>query len=291
VALAWVAAAGVTPGRAAGADPRAYLAAIRATRAVLHEAAPGDSVKAGRAIQALGPEVTRDQPEVVADLNRVPPDFADADLRLGAAESALARPADTADPAAATRTLDRILSDPRYQVAGPSLLDRFWAWVLDALRWFFEHLPLNGMGWLGLLLELAILAAALAAVAYFGYRLMRDAPSTAGGGLSAEERQRLGRDRFAAADRLAEAGDLAGAIRALAGGVATILGGEGAWEASPFTVRELFQQSGLLVALSPLLVPFERSEYGRHVPSAEDYAAALAVAAPYRPGAVSQVAA
>jgi len=90
-------------------------------------------------------------------------------------------------------------------------------------------------------------------------------------------------NRFAEADRLAAAGDYLGALRALAGGVAAALGGEGAWEVSPLTVRELFRRADRPDALRPLLLPFEAAVYGHRPPDATAYARAADAAAPYRP--------
>jgi hypothetical protein len=87
---------------------------------------------------------------------------------------------------------------------------------------------------------------------------------------------------FAEADRLAAAGDYLGALKALTSAVATTVGGIGTWEASPFTVRELFAEKRLLDGLQPLVVPFEAAAYGHRVPDAGTYQKAARAAAPYR---------
>ena len=89
-------------------------------------------------------------------------------------------------------------------------------------------------------------------------------------------------DFFADADRLAAGNDYAGAIKALAGGVSVWLRGEHAWEHSPLTVRELFQQSDRAEALRPLLLSFEEASYGHRTPDAATYGRAAEAAAPFR---------
>jgi hypothetical protein len=103
--------------------------------------------------------------------------------------------------------------------------------------------------------------------------------ATGGGPL---RRSGPGPDRFREADALAAAGDYAAAVRALAGGVAGSLGGEGAWEASPLTVRELFDRSERPEALRPLLLPFEAAVYGARTPDRAAYEEAAAAALPFR---------
>ncbi|MEA2645081.1 MAG: hypothetical protein QOE92_164, partial [Chloroflexota bacterium] len=93
---------------------------------------------------------------------------------------------------------------------------------------------------------------------------------------------------FAEADRLAAAGDFAGAIRALTSAVATALGGVGTWETSPETVRELFRREGRLEQLRALLVPFEEAVYGRGEPDASTYQRAAEVAVPFRAPATAR---
>ena len=89
-------------------------------------------------------------------------------------------------------------------------------------------------------------------------------------------------DFFGEADRLAASHDYVAAIKALAGGVAVHLRGDHAWEHSPLTVRELFQQSDRAEALRPLLLSFEEASYGHRAPDADTYGRAADAAAPYR---------
>jgi len=81
------------------------------------------------------------------------------------------------------------------------------------------------------------------------------------------------------------AGDYLAAIRALAGGVATGISGERAWDQSPFTVRELYARSPSADALRPLLISFEEASYGHRAPDAAMYQRAEDAAAAYRPRA------
>ena len=71
-------------------------------------------------------------------------------------------------------------------------------------------------------------------------------------------------------------------MRELTGAVATVLGGEGAWDVSPLTVRELFARAGRLGELRPLLRAFEEAVYGHRPVDRQMYEAAAAVAAPFR---------
>jgi hypothetical protein len=105
------------------------------------------------------------------------------------------------------------------------------------------------------------------------------------------EQRRQGPDHFAEADRLAAAGDLAGAVRALAGGVAVALGDERDWELSPLTVREIFARAPQPAGLRPLLVAFEAAVYGGRAPGADGYREAAAAAAPLRVAAGREAAA
>jgi len=81
---------------------------------------------------------------------------------------------------------------------------------------------------------------------------------------------------------MAAAGDYAGAIRQLAGGVAGALGDGRAWEASPLTVRELFSKASEPASLRPLLLAFEAAVYGGRPPDAETYRSAETAAGPFR---------
>jgi hypothetical protein len=271
-------------GHAAAADGSAYLAAIKQARAICQTAEAGDQAAAAEAVVALRQGTGESQTEAIGDLEADPPRFRLAAQRLLAVESALGQTASPRDPATAAGELRSILSESRYQANGPSILDRIQAWLLEQLGRLLLFLA-GGSGNLGRLIELAIAGAAGVALAVF---LARSLWSRRGRGTAtASVRGRPGHavDWFAEADRLAAAGDFPAALRALTSGVATALGGEGAWERSPLTVRELFVRSAQSEPLHRLLVPFEASAYGHRQPDAAVYARAAEVAAPFRAGA------
>jgi hypothetical protein len=151
--------------------------------------------------------------------------------------------------------------------------------------WILDHLAAGGgpsawIRWavLGIAVTVVLAVATVLALAVRGRgrREARAADQARVSGATA-------RDRFAEADRLAAAGDLTGAVRALAGGVASSLGDDRDWEVSPLTVREIFWRSSNPEALAPLLAAFEAAVYGAREPDAETYARAARAAAGYRP--------
>jgi hypothetical protein len=260
-----------------------YRDAVRQAHAIVAEGQRTHDPAAGEmAARTLAGPVGDTQPEILADLRHQPPDLADASTRLAALEGALGSPADAADPAGAGRKLHRILAMPRYNAmrAAPSPLDEAVAWVLRRLSEFLSALRFGGGG--RTVLAILLLAAAVAIILIAGL-VVRDARARRreriGDARSARE---LAADRFAEADRRAAAGDYVGALRALAGGVSSALGGEGAWEASPLTVREIFRRADRPEALRPLLLPFEAAVYGHRSPDAGVYDGAAEAAAPYR---------
>ncbi|HEY8741245.1 MAG TPA: hypothetical protein VIN56_11695 [Candidatus Dormibacteraeota bacterium] len=87
---------------------------------------------------------------------------------------------------------------------------------------------------------------------------------------------------FREAERLAASGDHAGAVRALAAGTMELISGQRSYTASPLTVRETFGRSGAAQALRPLLLAFERSYYGHHEATRDDYDQAAAAAHTFR---------
>jgi hypothetical protein len=262
-----------------------YLSAVHRALTLVQFAERGDSPSVPQAIDVLVQGTGSTQPEILRDLRKTPPDLGDADQRLQALYTALQSQLDTPDSAQAQRQLQTILSQPRYSglSAGSSLLDQVINFIRDRaadfIRWLGEGpLHLNIPIWVWLLLG----AAAVIAIIIWPIR----------GGLSRGGREARLRasatmarrlsDFFGDADRLAAGKDYTGAIKALAGGVAVWLRGEHAWEHSPFTVRELFQQSDQEEALRPLLLSFEEASYGHRTPDAETYARAAAAAAAYR---------
>jgi hypothetical protein len=267
---------------AAVADDGAYAASVDRALQLLRDPAPGGEAEAAhRAADALAGEVGDDQREIVADLRAEPPRVADARARLTALSVAAHAPAFTPEPARADRAIHDILAQQRYAALrqGPSLGDRIGAWLLGQLARLLDLVGGNG----DILPALELAGALLLLVA--GFVLAR---ATFGGPRREARLRRVSgdgsaaRDRFAEADRLAAAGDLAAAVRELAGGVAAALGDERDWEFSPLTVREIFGRAPRPEALRPLLHVFEEAVYGGRPPDAAAYASASAAAAPFR---------
>jgi hypothetical protein len=262
-----------------------YISAVHRALTLVQFAERGDSPSVQQAIDVLVKGTGSTQPEILRDLRKSPPDLGDADQRLQALYTTLQAQVDTPDSAQAQRQLQGILSQSRYSglSTAPSLIDQIINFIVDRaadlIRWLGEGpLHLNIPIWVWV----AIGAAAVIAIIIWPIR----------GGLSRGGREarlrasatmaRRRTDFFRDADRLAANKDYTGAIKALAGGVAVWLRGEHAWEHSPFTVRELFQQSDQAEALRPLLVSFEEASYGHRSPNADAYARAAEAAAAYR---------
>lgn len=226
------------------------------------------------------------QPEIIAALERNPPDFADAADRLHSLLDAIDHPAAASDPTQAQRRLHDVLSMHRYDALHrpPSPLDRFFQWVTDQitqlLRWLFGSrgggLPVAD--WV--FYALGVVAVAVVAWVVFRGTRGRFTERVIAGG---PDGPRAPADYFAEADRLAAAGDRVRAIRALCAGVAATLAGERTWEGSPLTVREIFLRAPDPSGLRPLLVPFEAAVYGGRDVDAATYDRAAQVAAPFRP--------
>jgi hypothetical protein len=281
-----LAALGGTAASASTADD--YTNAVHRALTLVQFAERGDLPSVQQAIDVLGEGTGRSQPEILRDLRETPADLADADQRLQALYSALQARVDTPDPVGAREQLQGILSQPRYSglSAGPSLPEQILGFIVDLIAGFLSwagvgNLHLNIPTWIWLGLGLAVVTVVVVWV-------LRSLLSRGG----SEARVRAGRspgrprvDFFAHADQLAARHDYAGAIAALAGAVSVRLRGEQAWEHSPFTVRELFQQSDRADALRPLLLSFEEASYGHRTPDAVAYARAAEVAAPYRQAA------
>jgi hypothetical protein len=262
-----------------------YTNAVHRALTLVQFAERGDVPSVQQAIDVLVQGTGSSQPEILRDLRKIPPDLGDADQRLQGLYTTLQARVDTPDPAQAQQQLQGILSQARYSglTAGPSLTQQAIDYILGRIRDFLSWL---GVGNLHLNIPIWVWLAIgiLALLAIIGW-VIRGALSP--GGREARLRARtpmaLRRvDFFGDADRLAAKHDYAGAIKALAGGVAVRLRGEHAWEHSPFTVRELFQQSDRAEALRPLLLSFEEASYGHRTPDAATYARAADAAAAYR---------
>jgi len=263
--------------------PPTYRQAVEDAYNLVRAAAPIDLTSAGRAVSALEAGTGSSQLEILADLERRPPDFEDAKVRLLALLADLDAPATTSDPQLAQQRLRDVLALPRYDALHkpPSLLDRFVQWVRDRidqlLGLLFGGSGASAPAWIFYLIG----AVALASVAFVVFRSTRGRFSQE---LVANQATgpRAPADYFAEADRLAARGDRVGAIRNLCAGVAATLAGERTWEGSPLTVREIFQRASEPGRLNALLLPFEAAVYGGRAVDAATYERAKQVAAPFR---------
>src|SRR5207245_3968816 len=161
-----------------------------------------DTESATAAVAVMAGPARNTQPEVLADLRRQPPDLADADNRLTALEAALKSPADTSDPARASRELHRILALPRYDAmrASPSPIDTAAAWLIQRVLDFLAGLGFGGGGRaiIGLLLLAFVVAALVIAAVVLRDAQIRRRQRLAAGAASARQ---LAAGRFAGADR------------------------------------------------------------------------------------------
>jgi hypothetical protein len=270
---------------AAGAGERDdYVAAVDRANDLVSRAIQGDPAAARQALQVLQAS-GHSQPEIEADLQRTPPDLTDAQARLSALSAALNDPARSPNPPLAKSEVGRILSMHRYDAmrSDPSIWDRILEAIGRFLAKILSSLSFGGIPpvwvWVAVVLLLLVLVGIGVWLAQSGWGRARSGVA----GHRPDITSQLAIDRFALADRLAAEGDHLGAIRALAGGVAAALGGEGAWEASPLTVRELFSRAPRPDELRPLLRLFEEAVYGARVPPADQYGQAEAIARPFRP--------
>ena len=270
----------------ASADPPApptYRQAVEDAYNLVLGATPNDTVTARQAISALEAGAGLTQPEIVADLQRQPPDYGDAKTRLAAVLAAVDQPANTSDPQLAQQRLHDVLAMHRFDALRrpPSLLDRFLQWAGDRINQLLGLLFGGGGGSVPGWYFYIVGAVVLAAVAVIVFRSARGR-FTQGMMANQPTGPRAPADYFAEADRLAARGDRVGAIRALCAGVAATLTGERTWEGSPLTVREIFRHAPDPARLHPLLLPFEAAVYGGRDVDAATYERATQVAAPFR---------
>jgi hypothetical protein len=231
----------------------------------------------------LQPEVAESQPEIVADLRKEPPDYADADKRLTALAASINRAGGAANPAQAGADLHRILAESRYAAlhANDSPWNRFWNWVDVQIFRFLASVPLAGLPtwfWLSVLAVAALLAAVVTLL------IVRSGWTRAGRALGAADTPSAKGDanRFAEADAAAARGEYDAALRSLVAGVATSVSGKPYWETSPLTVRELFRARGRLDQLRPLLLAFELAVYGFRPVEETTYRRLAELAEPFR---------
>lgn len=268
---------------AAAADAHSYASAVQQAHSLIKEGLRGREGAAQDALGVLSPEVGAGQPEIIADLRKQPPDYADADRRLGALAAALDQPGQVSDPGRMKADVHNILAEPRY--AGlhsqDSLWNRFWNWVGVQVFAFLAGLQLTALPtwfWLTLLGAAVLLAAVVALL------IVRTGWTRAGRTAAEFEAPppTAGIDRFAQADAAAAEGDYAAALRSLVAAVATAVSGRPYWETSPLTVRELFRSSGRLEQLRPLLLAFELAVYGFRPVDEATYRRLAELAAPFR---------
>ncbi len=275
--------AGPTVASADPPPPPTYRQAVEDAYNLVQAAAPNDLASARRAVSALEAGTGTSQLEILADLERQPPEYDDARVRLLALLTALDDPATTQDPQLAQQRLRDVLAMPRYDPLHkpPSVLDRFVQWVRDRIGQLLGLL-FGGNGaqappWIFYLIG----AIGLAAVAFVVFRSTRGR-FTEGLAAISPAGPRAPADYFAEADRLAANGDRVAAIRNLCAGVAATLAGERTWEGSPLTVREIFRRASDPGRLNALLLPFEAAVYGGRDVDAATYERAKQVAEPFR---------
>jgi hypothetical protein len=273
----------------ARADPAspAYAEAVQRAYDLVNGAPISQTWQADEAIRVLRDGTGGTQPEIIDDLKARPPLYADATARLATLLDALGRPVTTADPAAAQQRLQDVLASGRYDPLRrpPTPLERFAQWVQDRISDLLRLLfgPRGGAQ-AGTDLWLYLVAIAVVAVTIF--MVARTARGRFSGSMSlAPDGPRPPADFFVEADRLAAQGDRVGAIRALCAGVAATLAGEGSWQGSPLTVREIFRRAPDFASLRPLLLPFEAAVYGGRGVDRATYERAAQVAAAFRPDA------
>ncbi|HET7339164.1 MAG TPA: hypothetical protein VFK22_06420 [Candidatus Dormibacteraeota bacterium] len=263
--------------------PPTYPQAVAQAYALIAQATPPNTVPAAEALQVMIAGTGDSQPEILFDLRARPPLYADARQRLQALLAALNQPADTTDAALAQQRLHQVMSMSRYDALHrpPSLLDRIKQWISDRINDLLRLLFGRSGGaqppalWL-----YATGVAVLLVIVFLVVRAARGRFSQAYAPPS--DGPRPPEDYFAEADRLATAGDRVGALRALCAAVAATLAGEGSWQGSPLTVREIFLRSRDFASLRPLLIPFEAAVYGGRDVDEATFARAAAAAAPFR---------
>ena len=265
--------------------PPGYADSVQRAYDLIKGASPQEIVPANAAVRVLIDGTGRTQPEILSDLLTRPPRYDDARARLAALLAVLEQPATTSDPVISQQRLRDVMAMSRYDPLHrpPSLIDRFNQWVSDRVADILRLLFGNASGAQPAVIWLYVVGLAVLAVVVFLFARASRGRFTQAAGLLGDG-PRPAADHFAEADRLAARGDRVAAIRALCAGVAATLEGERSWDASPRTVREIFQRAPDFAGLRPLLVPFEAAVYGgREVDRATYDRAALAAAAYRRP--------
>ena len=128
--------AGPTDASADPPPPPTYRQAVEDAYNLVRAATPNDLTSARRAVSALEAGTGTSQLEILSDLERRPPEYEDAKVRLLALLAALDDPATTSDPQLAQQRMHDVLSMHRYDPLHqpPSLVDRFVQWVGDRVK-------------------------------------------------------------------------------------------------------------------------------------------------------------
>lgn len=271
-------------------DPaqRGHLEALRAARSALQTPRSTDAQRAARAVAILRTGAEGEL-EAIRVLETTPPGVEIARVRLDTSIAGFDMAARDPDPRASATRLRNILAEPRFHPDEGPL-----AAVFRALNDFFRTI-VQSLVHPGLVqaLLLALLVVIVVLIVLFLVPALRQ-PMLRGRGLGGGAG--AGPDAavpeyFRTAEALAQAGDFAAAVRALAAGTMELVSGERSYTASPLTVRETFRRSGQTDVLRPLLRAFESSYYGHYETVRQDYEAAADSAAAYRSLATAGVAA
>lgn len=281
------AVAAAAPAPRLDAEQAAYVATLRSARAALDPAGPGGERAAARAAAILRAGAPGER-EAIGLLDARPPGIEFARVRLDTSIAGFAQAARDTDPAASATRLRNILAEPRYHpddgpiAAASRAVGGFLGSILQAL---LRPGPVQVL----VLVLLALLVAVVVVLLVPALRqpLLRGRRVVgAGADFEADVPE-----YFRTAELLAQTGDFAGAVRALAAGTMELISGERSFVASPLTVRETFRRSGQGELLRPLLKAFESTYYGHREAVRDDYAGAADAAAAYRRSVPREVAA
>jgi len=273
-----------------GLDPaqRGHLEALQAARVALDTPRITDNQRASRAAAILRARAEGEQ-EAIRLLEATPPGLDIARVRLDTSIAGFEIAARDPDPQASAMRLRNILAEPRFHPDQGPLAAIFRA-VNDIFKTIFQSLVQPGLVQALLLIVLVVIVALVVIFLMPSLRQPLLRGRRLGGGPGADDDPGVP-EYFRTAEALAQAGDFAGAVRALAAGTMELVSGERSFTASPLTVRETFRRSGQMEALRPLLRAFESSYYGHYETVLQDYVTAAEAAAAYRRIAAAEVAA
>ncbi|GAC1332662.1 MAG: hypothetical protein NVSMB17_12070 [Candidatus Dormibacteria bacterium] len=282
-----VGAAAATPG-SLDPDQRSHLEALKSARTVLESRRDSDQQRAARALAILRPSAEGEL-EAIHELEANPPGLEVAKARIETSIKAFDGAVRDPDPQASGARLHSILAEPRFHPGEDpvtAVVRAVRQAVIDLVRALLVPGPLQSLAGLAALLVVVVGLLLLVPALRRPFRGRRALT-----GRGAHSPDLAVPAYFGEAETMAQAGDYAGAVRALAAGTMDLVTGQRSYITSPMTVREAFGRSGHLDILRPLLKAFESSYYGRYQVLLEDYAAAAAAAASYRHSATAEVAA